>query len=330
MRTEVVVVLNAHARSLPVPASQVGPLLDRLGGPDDALWPSPAWPPMVLDGQLAVGVTGGHGPVRYQITRYDPGRLVEFTFTPDAGLSAPHTLSIEPSGADSCLLRHVLKGRLVGSMLLAWPLVVRWVHDAVAEDLMDRAEAALEVGPARPAQWSPMVRLLRWATRPRARATAVVASPLIDEELPEVDWADAFAVDCPTTTSMDPQEWADAVFRDPPAWVKLLLVTRQSLVGFIGIDRAAPSTFDTRRRTRDEVLLGVDERHLSVRMSLRRLPDRAVLTTAVRANNHPGRVYSAIVRRAHPAVVRAMLTRAARTLTGLTGTSRPDTVLAQR
>ena len=104
------------------------------------------------------------------------------------------------------------------------------------------------------------------------------------------------------------------MFRAPATWGRLMLATRQAVVRLIGIDRAGPSTFDTRTRSRVEFLLGVDERHLSFRVSLRRLPDRVVLTTAVRVENRRGRLYSAIVRRVHPVVVRAMLTRAARTL----------------
>ena len=307
-------VLNVHERELPVPAAEIGLLLDRIGSPDDPLWPSHAWPPMVMAGPLAVGTAGGHGPIRYHVTRYRPGRLVEFTFAPGVGLRGAHTLSIEPIGADRSVLRHVLDGRLTGRMLLAWPLAVRWVHDAVAEDLLDRAEAAVDAGPARPARWSTVVRLLRRVGAPRARATAVTPSPLMAAALPDVDWSDAFTVDCAATAPTDPQAWADAVFRAPPAWVGLLLATRQALVGLIGIDRAGPSTFDTLRRGPDEVLLGVDERHLDFRVSLRRLPDRVVLTTVVRVNNRRGRLYSAIIRRVHPVVVRAMLTRAARTL----------------
>jgi hypothetical protein len=67
-------VRNVHERLVPAPLIEVGPLLDRLGGPDDVLWPSPAWVPMLLDGPLAVGVAGGHGPIRYRVTAYEPGR----------------------------------------------------------------------------------------------------------------------------------------------------------------------------------------------------------------------------------------------------------------
>ena len=165
-------VLNVHSRELPVPAAAVGPLLDRVGSRDDPLWPSPPWPPMVMSGPLAVGVAAGHGPIRYHVTRYEPGRLIEFTFTPDVGLRGMHTLSVEPAGADRCVVQHVLQGRLVGGMVLAWPLAVRWAHDAVVEQLMDRVAVALGVPPGPSVHWSPGARLLRRAAGLRPGAAA--------------------------------------------------------------------------------------------------------------------------------------------------------------
>jgi hypothetical protein len=73
----VAVVVNIHERELQVPVDEVGPLLDRLGGPADVLRPSPTWRPMVLDGPVGVGAAGGHGPFRYRVTAHQPGRRVE-------------------------------------------------------------------------------------------------------------------------------------------------------------------------------------------------------------------------------------------------------------
>jgi hypothetical protein len=50
-------------------------------------------------------------------------------------------------------------------MLVAWPVAIRWLHDAVLEDLLDRAELAVTGTVARPAVWSPWVRLLRVVTK---------------------------------------------------------------------------------------------------------------------------------------------------------------------
>jgi Protein of unknown function (DUF2867) len=308
------VIRNVHERLVPAPVAQVGALLDRLGGPDDVLWPTPAWEPMVLDGPVAVGAAGGHGPIRYRVTAHEPGRRVEFTAAPGLGLTGTHTFTAEPAGPGATLLRHVVAGRTGGVMLVGWPLVVRPLHDALLEDLLDNAEQAVGTEPPRPARWSPYVRLLNRLTADRAVPTAVPATPLLATALPRVDWADAYAVPARPGTPVDPQVWADAVFRDPPRWVFALLGLREALVGFVGIDRGGASSFDTVARADDEVLLGTDERHLDFRASVRREPARVVLTTVVRVHNTRGRAYSALVRRVHPAIVRAMLTRAAHRL----------------
>jgi uncharacterized protein DUF2867 len=320
----VAVVVNIHERALPVPVDQVGPLLDRLGGPADVLWPSPAWQPMVLDRPVGVGAAGGHGPFRYRVTAHQPGRRVEFTLEPGHGVRGTHTFTAAPVGAGRTVLSHVADAEITGTMRVLWPLAVRWLHDAVVEDLLDRAEAAVGTGPVRPARWSPWVRLLRAAFGgPSAVATRVPATPLLADALARVDWADAHAVACRPGLPTDPQVWADAVFRDPPRWVLALLGLREALVGLVGIARGGSSSFDTVARREDavagevvesEVLLGTDERHLDFRASVLREPGRVVVSTVVRLHNARGRAYFALVKPAHPVIVRAMLTRAARRL----------------
>jgi hypothetical protein len=309
-------VRNVHERLVPAPIERVGPLLDRVGGPHDVLWPAPAWQPMVLDGPVATGAAGGHGSIRYRVSAHEPGRRVEFTFEPGQGLDGRHAMLAEPVGPEHTLLRHVAEARLTGAMRLAWPIAIRWAHDAVLEDLLDNAERAVGSEPARPARWSRWVRLLRLVERPRAAAVALPDSPLLAGALPRIDWADAHAVAVLPGTPTDPQAWADALFRDPPAWVVAALGLRQSLVGLIGIEREDASAFDTLARTDDEVLLGTDSSHLDFRVSVRREPDRVVVSTAVRLHNRRGRTYFAVVRPVHPTVVRAMLNRAVRRLSG--------------
>lgn len=308
------VVRNVHERLVPVPVEVLGPFLDRIGGPDDELWPSPEWEPMVLDRPVSVGADGGHGLIRYRVTAHEPGRRVEFAFRPGLGVQGTHVLSLEPAGPSGTLVRHVAEGRLGGWMRVLWPVVVRWLHDAVLEDLLDRAEMAAGTGPARRARWSPWVRLLRRLTSTPARATAVPDTALLATALPRVDWADAHAVTCPRGMPTDPQVWADAVFRDPPAWVVAAMRLREALVELVGIDRGGPSSFDTVARGPDEVLLGTDERHLDFRASVLREPERVVVSTVVALHGARGRAYFALVRRVHPVLVRAMLSRAAHRL----------------
>jgi Protein of unknown function (DUF2867) len=308
-------VRNVHERKVEASVEEVGPLLDRLGGPEDVLWPSPAWPPMVLDRPVAVGAAGGHGSIRYRVTSHAPGRRVEFRFEPGVGVDGGHVFTVEPAGSDRTLLRHVIDGRTRGAARLGWPLAVRWLHDAVLEDLLDNAERAVGREPARPARWSPWVRLLHAAVAGDGiSAVPVPSTALLADALPRVDWADAYAVPRRPGTPDDPQAWADAAFRTPPGWVAAALALREALVGVIGIDRGGRESFDTVRRLPDEVLLGTDARHLDFRASVLVEPDRVVLSTVVRIHNARGRAYSALVRRVHPTVVRAMLARAARLL----------------
>ena len=145
---------NVHTRQVPNPAE----LVDRV--PD--LWPSPRWPPLVLDRPLGPGATGGHAFVRYRCTAHVPGRRVEFTFDPAIGLVGTHTFEVVPGG-----LRHTLVGRARGWTRLTWPLAIRWLHDALIEDLMDNAARAAGHPPAHPNRWSPWVRLLRAAAKRR-------------------------------------------------------------------------------------------------------------------------------------------------------------------
>jgi hypothetical protein len=298
---------NVHERVLDVPAEAIGPLLDGIGGPRDALWPSPEWAPLWLDGPPAVGTAGGHGSLRYRVTTYEPGRRIVFTLEPRQDLAGWHGFEIVPRGPDRAVLRHVVAARARGPMRLLWPLVVRPVHDGIVEQILDRAEGALGTGPALATRLSPVVRLARWAYRPRARAT----DPAPTDVLPEADFVDAFAVRLRPGMPTDPERWAAAIFDSPPGWVRALLAAREAAVGLVGIDRGGRSAFALRASTASEAVVGTDARHLDFRAVVAVEPTRVVLTTVVRLHNRRGRAYFALVRRVHPAVVTAMLTRAA-------------------
>ncbi|HWM58628.1 MAG TPA: DUF2867 domain-containing protein [Pseudonocardia sp.] len=315
-------VRNVHERLLPVPITEVGALLDRLGGPDDRLWPTPAWAPMTLDRPLAPGALANHGGIRSRVVEHRPQRSITFELEPGQGLHGRHTMSVHAVGPSSTVLRHAAQARLSGWMRLLWPLAVGPAHDALLEDLLDRAERELGTGPARPARWSRWVRLLRRFEGPRARETAVPDTPLLSGALPRVDFADAHAVRVFPGAATDPQVWADAVFGRPAPWVAAVLAAREALVGVVGIARSGSSSFDTVARSADEVLLGSDEGHLDFRCSVRREPERVVLSTVVQLHNRRGRCYFALVRRVHPVIARALLTRAARRLAGSSNPAR--------
>jgi hypothetical protein len=151
---------NIHERVLPTGGASAGPLIDGLAGADDRLWPHDRWPPMRLQDGLREGSEGGHGPVRYQVVEHQPGRLVRFRFTAPPGLVGEHGYELKVS--ERIALRHTLTGRAEGRMRWQWPLLFGPLHDALIEDSLDRALAAVSEVPYAPARWPYRARALRW------------------------------------------------------------------------------------------------------------------------------------------------------------------------
>jgi hypothetical protein len=167
-------VTNIHERLISAPLPAVGSLIDRLASRDDALWPGDRWPRVSFDRPLGIGAVGGHGPVRYFVEAYEPGRSLRFRFTGPRGFVGTHGFETEEVGTGKVLLRHALVMRVEGWARLSWPLAFRWLHDALIEDALDRAQSWCESqSAARQRQWSLWVRLLRSGSRRlMARRTA--------------------------------------------------------------------------------------------------------------------------------------------------------------
>ncbi len=178
------IVVNVHQRELPVPRARAGALIDTLASPADRLWPHRSWPRMTLDRPLAVGAAGGHGPIGYVVESHEPGRRVVFRFTRPRGFDGTHrleALDLSQAGGVSgagdvprvdeprSVLRHTLEMDARGPARLTWPLLFRPLHDALIEDALATAEAALGLPPD-VRGWSPWVRALRRVlSRGRAR-----------------------------------------------------------------------------------------------------------------------------------------------------------------
>jgi hypothetical protein len=146
-------------------------------------------------------------------------------------------------------------------------------------------------------------------------AVPVPTSRLLTRELPRFTWSDAYAVELPAgRQAADPEEWAGAIFQDPPWWVRLLFGVRQLLVRAVGIERGDGRTFAILDWREDEVLVGADQQHLDFRASVLVTPGRVVVSTLVAVRNRRGRAYWAVVQRLHPFVVRSIMARAARTM----------------
>lgn len=155
-------VLNVHERTIPRPVAEVGALIDTLTSDNDRLWPANLWPAMRFDRPLAVGATGGHGPIRYSVEELRPGRYVRFRFSGPRSLAGGHhRLEAVAVDGTATVLRHVLEVEAGVVRLIPWYVGLRWLHDACLEDALSTAESSLGLKPAvRP--WSPWVRLLRW------------------------------------------------------------------------------------------------------------------------------------------------------------------------
>jgi len=153
-------VRNVHERNFALPLATVGALIDSLAGRDDRLWPLGKWPPMRFDRPLAVSAAGGHGPVRYSVEEYRPGRSIVFRFLAPRGFNGMHRFEVEDRQGQT-VLRHVIEMRATGLALLSWPLAIRPLHDACLEDCFDQAAISLGIQLDRPARWSIYVRVLR-------------------------------------------------------------------------------------------------------------------------------------------------------------------------
>jgi uncharacterized protein YndB with AHSA1/START domain len=149
---------NVHSRELPAPAERAWELVTGLASAHDELWPVERWPtsPIEFDRPLGPGAKGGHGLIRYEVERYEPGRRVVFRFARGSGLDGIHVLEVEPIDARTSRLTHTLDTRVGWKLLPLYP-VLRAAHDAQIEDLLDNAERAAGGSPAPP---PPLPRLL--------------------------------------------------------------------------------------------------------------------------------------------------------------------------
>jgi hypothetical protein len=157
-------VRNVHERRFTLPSATVGALIDSLASRDDRLWPAKKWPPMRFDRALAVGATGGHGPVRYSVEEYRPGLSIVFRFSAPRGFNGTHRFEVVQRQGQT-VLRHAIEMNATGPALLTWPIAIRSLHDAAIEDCFDQAAVSLNEDLPNPARWSIYVRLLRAVMR---------------------------------------------------------------------------------------------------------------------------------------------------------------------
>lgn len=153
-------VYNIHQRIIHQPKSKIVPLLSTLATKEDKIWPCEQWPRMKFDRGLKLGAIGGHGPIGYSVKQIVPGEFVQFLFSRPKGFHGVHQFTIEELGPNETKLSHVIDMRVSGLAILTWPLGIRWLHDALTEDAMDKVENYFSEKKKR-TPWSLWVRLLR-------------------------------------------------------------------------------------------------------------------------------------------------------------------------
>ena len=152
---------NVHERRIAAAPAQVGALLDTLGSSNDRFWPHENWPAIRLDRTLQVGAVGGHGTEPYEVVSYAPGKHVRFEYR-GGRRQGYHEFTLEDLGDGHSLLRHTTQAQVPFSIKSAffWYALTRPLHNALIEDLLDKAEG--QVGHLEsPQVWSVTVRWLR-------------------------------------------------------------------------------------------------------------------------------------------------------------------------
>jgi uncharacterized protein DUF3995 len=234
---------SIHTRELPVPVQELGQILDTLAGPDDKIWPIERWPndPIGFDRPLGVGARGGHGGIPYTVVAYEPGRRIAFEFEPGSGLRGHHRFEVEPIDSDRARMRHVLDVEANGIYRLVRPVFLG-MHDALVEDLLDKAELAATGRLARAARWPRWLRLanrIEVALRPRRGRLAAIAVPGALVALGGIHAAWALGWRWP---GGDDAAFAERVVGNgaelPPAWATWTVAAAMVAAGFV-VHRAA-------------------------------------------------------------------------------------------
>jgi len=115
------------------------------------MWPRGRWPELRPE---------GIGFLRHELLEHERGRSRRYRITGPDGFTGWHGWDVRANGAT--VLRHVVEAECRGLARLGWPLVIQPIHNALHEDVLDRAEAAVGGSP-RGTEWSRWVRFLRWA-----------------------------------------------------------------------------------------------------------------------------------------------------------------------
>lgn len=155
---------------------------------------------------------------------------------------------------------------------------------------------------------------------------------LLAHSLSRIDFGDAYQANL-SNAALTPTELFLLASKAMPVWINALMQVRNTLVrklglkdvGAFGDAPAKPAEayrigdrlgiFHIMAMTENELVMGIDDSHLDVRVSVLKASRNGlnsyVVSTAVKVHNWLGHVYMLPVGRIHPLVVKAMMRRAA-------------------
>ena len=160
-------IINIHKREIQQPKSELAKLFNTLATDNDMMLATHKWSPMKLDKGLQVGSKGGHGPIKYFVTEYQPEKSITFQFDL-TGFNGFHRFDITELESNKTELSHIIDMTTTGSASLKWALAIRWLHDAYIEDAFDKVENHFTKD-KKMSKWNLWVRILRKVMRPKSK-----------------------------------------------------------------------------------------------------------------------------------------------------------------
>jgi len=161
--------------------------------------------------------------------------------------------------------------------------------------------------------------------------TTVPDNSLLRASLADADFYDAYEAPL-NDPALSPTEIFLRASRATPRWVSAAMALRNRIAQRLGLKDVGTmrvsagksanayrvgdrlGIFSIFGKTEHELLLGINDRHLDVRVSLMKSqqngPSRYVVSTVVHVHNRLGHIYMAPVGWIHPLVVSAMMRRA--------------------
>lgn len=157
------------------------------------------------------------------------------------------------------------------------------------------------------------------------QAQETTVDPGLRRLLPAASFADAFVLELEAKAKADAISVARRIMDRAPGWVTVLMQLRNLAVTPFGLKTDGRNenrevigsviAFPVISQTPEEVVVGLDDRHLDFRLIVTLRPlvsggQAAVVTTLVAPHNALGRAYLAAVAPFHRRIVPAMLNRA--------------------